>query len=218
MIHSNDRKLCLSGWLQEHENGLYNSSLRLQKFLFFYEVFCKVDGLDYDFDRLKGYRNGPVFSSVYGDYRNDRKDFDAASLNVFHEKGSLVQDKLSKKASFLLKALNDEDIIAVTHNYDMWKTQQTNIEAGIYQVPMLDKDFSDHDVQITKRLMQMFPEKMIDNSIIYSIRNRRYLFRREDYAKLTSEHLEDLAEVADNPDLENPVYVTFDWEGRLLLD
>ena len=38
MIYSSKRKLSLSGWLKENDNVSYNTSLKLQKFLFFYEV------------------------------------------------------------------------------------------------------------------------------------------------------------------------------------
>ena len=67
MLFSSDRKLSLSGWLQENNTLSYFSPLRLQKFLFFYEAFSKADGDYSDFSHLKGYKRGPVFSQVWGD-------------------------------------------------------------------------------------------------------------------------------------------------------
>ena len=72
MINSDDRKLELSGWLMENDEDSYNDPLKLQKFLFFYESFSKANGKPADFDYLRGYKNGPVFSSVYGDYTKER--------------------------------------------------------------------------------------------------------------------------------------------------
>ena len=54
MLWSNERKLALSGWLNENHRSSYSSSLKLQKFLFFYECFSKVDGEEHDFSNLKG--------------------------------------------------------------------------------------------------------------------------------------------------------------------
>lgn len=70
MIYSNERKLCLSGWLMEHHEIEYNTPLKLQKFLLFYEAFTKVSGETPDFSHLRGYKKGPVFSNVWGKYND----------------------------------------------------------------------------------------------------------------------------------------------------
>ena len=38
MIYSNERKLCLSGWLKENSEKSYSKSLKPQKFLLLYEA------------------------------------------------------------------------------------------------------------------------------------------------------------------------------------
>ena len=68
MIYSNERKLYLSGWLKNNDNTSYETPLKLQKFLLFYEAFTKVSGETPDFSHLRGYKKGPVFSNVWGDY------------------------------------------------------------------------------------------------------------------------------------------------------
>ena len=65
MVYSNKRKLLLSGWLKENGSVEYNTSLKLQKYLLFYELFAKIDGDYYDLSSLKGYKRGPVFSTVW---------------------------------------------------------------------------------------------------------------------------------------------------------
>lgn len=55
MIDSNERKLCLSGWLKENHHALYENPLKLQAFLLFYEAFAKVSGENSDFSHLRGY-------------------------------------------------------------------------------------------------------------------------------------------------------------------
>lgn len=56
MICSNERKLCLSGWLKENNSTSYETPLKLQKFLLFYEAFAKVSGENPDFSHLRGYK------------------------------------------------------------------------------------------------------------------------------------------------------------------
>ncbi len=48
------------------------------KFLLFYEAFAKTFGEQPDFSHLRGYKKGPVFSNVWGDYTKERASFDVA--------------------------------------------------------------------------------------------------------------------------------------------
>ena len=107
MLYSNDRKLSLSGWLQENDISAYRSPLRLQKFLFFYEAFSKVNDDVSDFARLKGYKRGPVFSPVWGDYTKDRTEFDSVSLEKYHAKQTDINNLRAKRASFIVSSLSE---------------------------------------------------------------------------------------------------------------
>ena len=78
MINSNTRKLTLSGWLRKNNPREYDSPLKLQKFLLFYELLSKTAGEQADFDHLRGYKRGPVFSNVWGDYTKERISFNEA--------------------------------------------------------------------------------------------------------------------------------------------
>ena len=42
----------------------------------FYENFAKTFGEQPDFSHLRGYKKGPVFSNVWGDYTKERASFD----------------------------------------------------------------------------------------------------------------------------------------------
>ncbi|MDR1531644.1 MAG: hypothetical protein LBS62_05585, partial [Clostridiales bacterium] len=69
MANSSERKQALVGWF--YNNAGFSTNIRLQKFLFFYECFSKIDGDTYELEDLKGYKNGPVFSGVFGDIKHD---------------------------------------------------------------------------------------------------------------------------------------------------
>lgn len=72
MINSNPRKLRLSGWLKENGSSEYNSPLKLQKFLFFYEMFSKIEGDEADFSSLKGYKKD-LFSVMSGEITHTKR-------------------------------------------------------------------------------------------------------------------------------------------------
>lgn len=74
-IHSSQRKLKLCGWPQKNSANAYCSSLCLKKFLFLYKFFSKVEDEKVEFLGLKGYKNGPFFNAVYGDYTHNKDEF-----------------------------------------------------------------------------------------------------------------------------------------------
>ena len=105
LINSNDRKLSLCGWLQKTHPTEYDRTLKLQKFLFFYEVFSKVDGEKPDFSHLRGYQNGPVFSQVWGDYTKERSAFDSASIKCYNENTDSININRAEKSAFIVQIL-----------------------------------------------------------------------------------------------------------------
>lgn len=48
--------------------------------MLFYETFSKIVEEQTDFSHLRGYKNGPVFSNVWGGYTKDREEFEAANI------------------------------------------------------------------------------------------------------------------------------------------
>lgn len=99
MIYSNARKLLLSGWLKENGSKEYNSPLKLQKFLLFYEAFTKINGELADFNHLRGYKRGPVFSNVWGDYTHERLAFDDAVQKEYDSPHEQLDVERAKKVS-----------------------------------------------------------------------------------------------------------------------
>ena len=83
MINSNNRKLALSGWLKENNPREYSTPIKLQKFLLFYELFSKIDGEISDLSHLRGYKIGPVFCDVWGDYTKERYYFDIKATEQY---------------------------------------------------------------------------------------------------------------------------------------
>ncbi len=219
MVYSTDRKLTLSAWLKKHREAEYKVPLKLQKFLFFYEAFSKVAGDDKaDFDHLRGYKNGPVFSNVWGDYTKDRYDFEQAADKSFEKYGDMVDVDRALQCSFIVSTLSERELSALTHEMNIWKSQEKYINMGCYQVSLSESDFNEHDYDMIRMLGEIYPVDMIKSSEIVKVDNYYFVLSEEDFTKLTEEHLDVLMSLTDNAKLHNPVFVSIDEEGCLLID
>lgn len=218
MLYSNERKLVLSGWLKKNDGAVYGTSLKLQKFLFLYEAFTKAANEQPDFDHLRGYKRGPVFSNVWGDYTKDRFEFDAESEAAYARMPGTVNSERAQKIAFIVRSLSERELSEFTHKMNIWSSKANRIIAGEQQVELCEEDFSLQDIQLIKALDQMYPLSMIMNSVIIPVDNIHYVFSKADAEKITEQHFDTLLAIAYSGELQNPVYVTIDSEGRLLVD
>ncbi len=218
MIYSNNRKLCLSGWLKHNNVKEYDTPLKLQKFLLLYEAFSKVAGEEVDFSHLKGYKKGPVFSHVWGDYTKERIAFDHAAEECYEYKKESIDELRARKCAFIVASLSERELSDLTHKMNIWKTKENRIMEGEYQVELDENDFNEEDFKLMGLLDQMYPIEMIDKSCIITLDNHYFVFSMEDKQKLTEEHMDILSVLAENEQLYNPIYVEIDDEGRLIID
>ena len=217
VLNSNARKLELSSWLANHQPQEFRVNLKLQKFLFFYEAFSKIDGEDGDFEYLRAYQNGPVFSNVYGDFIHNSAYFFPAVQAVISESIKSVNEERAKVSGFLVKILTEEELSDLTHELDAWKVHESEIKKGVRNISIREEDFSQADFQLLETLREMYPNELIDNSTVISIMDKNFLLSNDDFARLTEDQTKIFLNLA-NEDLENPVYVSFTEEGALLID
>lgn len=218
MIYSNERKLCLSGWLKENDNVSYDTPLKLQKFLLFYEAFTKVEGEQPDFGHLRGYKKGPVFSNVWGDYTKERADFNIAALNAYKNNMDSLNIERAKRCDFIVSTMTEKELSDLTHQMNIWKCKEDRIMRGEYQVELSESDFNNNDNQLIKTLGVMYPLQMVENSSIIKLDEKYFVFSKTDIPHLTEEHFDVLLALAENEELHNPVFVDIDDEGGLLVD
>lgn len=218
MLYSNNRKLTLSGWLQKNNVSSYCSPLRLQKFLFFYEIFSKAANDAPDFARLKGYKRGPVFSSVWGDYTKDRKEFDKTTLETYSSGLEKVNEMRAKRAGFIVSSLSENELSELTHKFNIWNSKSSRIMAGEQQVELSEKDFNDADLSIARMLEEMYPDDMLHDSIIIPIDEKYFIFSKKTAKQLTEQHMDTLSALAMQNNLHNPIFVEVDKTGGLCVD
>lgn len=218
MIYSNERKLSLSGWLQENNSTSYETPLKLQKFLLFYEALTKVSGDTPDFSHLRGYKKGPVFSNVWGDYTKERASFNIAAQNEYNKNIKDINVKRAEKCAFIVGTMTEEELSNLTHQMNLWKSKEKRIMSGEYQVNLDESDFNDNDVKLINMLDVMYPTDMVENSEIINLDKNYFVFSKSDSKLLTEKHFDILLTLAGKEDLHNPVFVDIDEEGRLLID
>lgn len=218
MVHSNERKLALSGWLLENNSPVYCSPLRLQKYLFFYEAFCKTAKEPYDFSRLKGYIRGPVFSPVWGDYTKERDAFDASAAAHYHNDPGQVNEARARKAAFLVGVLSEAELSELTHRYNIWSQKSPRILAGEQQVELDDADFNAADTRLTQTLEQMYPDTLVKNSSVIPIGEKYFVLSNTDRRRLTEQHMDILSALPELDSLSNPIFVEIEDDGGLLID
>lgn len=218
MLNSNPRKLMLSGWLKEHDANAYSKTLKLQKFLFLYEAFVKAHGERPDFDYLQGWKRGPVFSKVWGDYTYEREMFDREAASQYAKNKDNFDESMAQRSSFIVSTLTERELSDLTHCFNIWNVQAERIQNGEQKVALSENDFSESDIELVKKLEEMYPNDLIEESFVVSIDQKNFVFLKKDIELLSVQHYDVLSTLSEDDSLHNPVFVTIEEEGRLIVD
>jgi len=85
-------------------------------------------------------------------------------------------------------------------------------------VELLDSDFSQSDAKLLSQLYNLYDEKLIENSILIPVDDKNFVFSKDDAKKLTEQQMDTLETLSQHTELHNPVFVTIDKEGALVVD
>ena len=217
MLNSSKRKQALSGWLKTKDPQEFADPLKLQKFLFFYEIISKVEEKDYELTKLKGYAAGPVFSDIYGDYRYNKDLFNQTIVSALKENNNVVNEDIATFCLFLIQTQTREELSEITHQLDIWKSKQDMIEWGEWQTSLHESDLSVSDAEFIKRLRGIYPKAYTDTKKVVKMNQNRFVFSAEDYHRLTPTHYDTMKKLAEFEELFNPVYTEIDVDGGLLV-
>ena len=210
-----NRKLALTQWFFRNNDRAFRNSLKVQKFLFFYEIFSKVSNKEYSLERLELYEKGPVFSAVYGDYRYNYYDLVGILSQGDVEEYTKIDVELAKKASFLVSILNTDELSDLTHLFDLWK-KRFSIKG--YRIGANEEDFSEEDAALAQRLLAAYPLEFIEHSTILYLDPAKFVIATRDVDKLTKEHYQALEDIAFSEERLNPMFITLAEDGVLEID
>lgn len=214
MISSNHRQQ-LSAWFLTKNNSQFFSQLKLQKFLFLYEMFSKIEKGTGDFSSLKAYKNGPVYSDVYGDFTYRQENFIAVLQNL--DARNDVEEYLADYSNFIVSILNEEELSDLTHELNMWKVHRGNIHRGKLHIPMYETDIDLSDHNFVKELFHMYQDINLNEVEVLTINQTNFVLEKSLNKQLTEEQREALFTIADQ-ELNNPVFVSIGEDGVLEID
>ena len=213
---SNEHRQKLSAWFIGKKNySPFFSRLKLQKFLFLYEMFSKTEFGTADFSSLKAYRNGPVFSDVFGDFTYRREEFIPMLSTISYD--DEVNEDLAEYANFIVSILNEEELSDLTHELDMWKVHEEHLNLGLKHLTMSEGDISNDDYDIIANLRAMYSHLNIQSLEVITINKTNFVLEKRLKASLTQEQQNALVEIADHLE-NNPVFVHLNEEGVLEID
>lgn len=223
VLNSNLRKRVLSGWFKSNYPTCFASPLKLQKFLFLYEAFCKAEALTSDFDRLQGYVNGTVYGTVYGDYMYEHHDFVVSIQDAYSSNKELVNERLAKMAGFIVATRSEKELSELTHEFNIWKEKEPRILSGEKKVELEEKDFNGEDYILTQGFIQYAEDYIDENYVVINMGLRYFLLTPEAYGCISPEQMDALYEVSQNTfetdGLQNPIFVELDDEdGGIILE
>ncbi|MBT2153577.1 hypothetical protein [Enterococcus faecalis] len=223
MLNTNIRKMGLCAWFMKHHTMEFFSSLKLQKFLFFYESYSFAMNDDVDMSYLTGYKNGPVFTDVYGYYTYRYSEFKNHLLTIYDETKEKfnaldisIDMDIAKKAAFLVSILSESELSDLSHSFDVWKVKEARIESGEKQVRLNSFDFSENDKVLARNLYDLYSLEQINNWEIISVNNMKFLIDLKQKELLTEELEASLQELS-KQELDNPVYISIE-NGVIVVD
>lgn len=218
MLYSSREKRAKSGWLKENYSKGFSSPLKLQKFLFFYEMLSKTDGDEADFSSLKGYENGPVFSDVYGDYFYRKSEFINGAEESYVENKEIINEKRAELARFLVNILNEEELSDLTHEFNIWNAKEDLIKRGIKHVSLDESDFTNEDEDLLKVLKEAYTPEFINSVDVLEYNGKSFIINKNDIEKISEDQLDVFIKLSYDDNIENPVYINIADDGVILVD
>ncbi|TPF02339.1 hypothetical protein [Leuconostoc mesenteroides] len=220
MLYSKMNRLAQAAWLFNEDKREFYHVLKLVKFVFFYEIFSEVKNIETASLDFKIYEQGPVDTRLRGDFEFRTEEF----MDKIHEiKDSItnIDTDIAKKAYWTINTLNRHEVSELTHKFDYWKKgvpkngkwANSNIEGD-------PSDFSQSDRELAQLLFDMADINIIDNSSVVHFNGKHFVLNNDDFEKLSEKQqktLEELSEIEDDS-LQNPIYVTLEEGGEIIID
>lgn len=213
-IWSGNSKLMKLKWLKDFGYLEKMSALQIQKFLFFSEMFNLITGEEYTLNKLRAYKNGPVYSDVYGDITHGKSELLSKLENIEIDYNATQEENLNR-ALFITYTQTDKDLSDITHNLDLWHSKIHLINRNMRNITISDSDITEKDKNSISNFRE-YAQHLSDYQII-KINDKVFLINNNDIDKLEDSMLQTLDMISDDDNLVNPVYIDIE-DGVLLID
>lgn len=222
LLYSSERKKILCGWLLERRPHSFSSTLKMQKFLFFYETMSKAQKDNYEFRKLRGYVNGPVFSDVFGDRFHNYDRFTYEVRETYTKNSESVNEERAAFAAFIVEILNEKELSELTHKFNIWNAKERDINCtGNKNVSLCEEDFSLEDTNLLLSLKKMYSQEYIESIEVKSFDDKNFIISKTDLDRLRkmNNEIENIfISLSNSNELQNPVYISLSDQGVILVD
>lgn len=80
---------------------------------------------------------------------------------------------------------------------NLWKCKEERIMNWEYQVDLPKRDFN-YDEKLIRNLDAIYPSQLVENSTVFCLDGKCFVFTKSDVQHLTEEHLNILLTIAEN--------------------
>ena len=130
-----------------------------------------------------------------------------------------MNDDRAKRCAFIVQTRTEEEWSSLMKKLNIWKAKESEIFNHKYKIAELDlADLNDEDINLITMLANQYSSKMVENSEIVSVKEKKFIVLKKDYEKIIQNHMERLEKLAKKPKLYNPVFVKLDDEGELVVE
>lgn len=179
------------------------SGIVKQKYLLFYNLFSMINDKPYTFENVVAFKNGPIYSDVYHETKN----------NVFLESLDCNNIEIDKKIADLtlqLMYLYKEMVSTVTHNFEFWQKAFNRADKHIHE-----DDITDNDRFGLKVLYNEIVEVNKNYNIFFNDNGVPLLLKKEQSSVLKKDYKQELNSY--NNTNKCPTYVVLD-NGEVYFD
>lgn len=138
--------------------------------------------------------------------------FARAFSRVNEEDGPFSQET-AETAAFLSEALNGDELMELARELRLVSDQEESPDDPI----LPEADFTFCERQMLCQLQALFPPVVYHHVKILTCKAKNFILARDDYEMLTAANHRALHQLAELPELHNPVYVEFDEHGGLMI-
>lgn len=129
-----------------------------------------------------------------------------------------MQTERAKKSAFLVSILSEIELSELSHKLNLWNAKRDRIMSGEYQVSLDETDFNRDDACLIELLDNMYPNSLVESSVVVTIDQYSFVFSAQDISRLQEGDMDTLSALTETGGLHNPTYVEIDEDGRLVID
>lgn len=183
-------------WLHSHQEE--TSGIKQQKFLLFYNLFAFTHKKSYNFNSLKAWTNGPVYTQVHSAVKHH---YTYQELFQHCQEGDNVNEEIAHVTKFIIELLTDEEISEVTHQFDFWKNVIEREENTIDV-----KDISTDDIKKIDKIFKQYTLEFIVSHKIIVTDKAKIIVHIDDYEFIKNKMYNKLSEI----ESKKPVKIELD--------